>query len=308
MLNTLLRYILRHGSKLLLLLLPLCLYGETRAEQTSVLALPADVFVVGDTRLKQVIKMIDGIKESMGKQVPVYTPVETKGRLPEILERHEAQTVIALGHAPIEEALTLPPSVTVIYGLVALPPETHRLNTVGIFMGTPSKEYLNITASNFPCLKKICAIASPSVFNALCDSCPPNVTLHRHQARTPFQFVEALKILDGDALLLLPDTSLLTKRTLKEAYLFSFRHKLPLLGLSRVQVQQGTLFALEFNPKCVGHRLGKLATASMKEGNSPPCSVLPPKHFDLYLNRSTAKMMGITIPDKLLRIAKSVYM
>lgn len=183
----------------------------------------AEVIVVGDTRLKPVVKVIDGILNVIKSTPDVYRPAEIKdGKLGSIVSREGTRTVIALGQEALDEALSLPPSVTVLYGLVILPPKTTRPNTVGVYMGTPIREYLKIIDSFLPALKKIYVIGSPDILDVLDHSGHQHLMIHK--ARNAFDFVSIIKdIQRADALLLLPDISLLTKTALEESYLFSFR-------------------------------------------------------------------------------------
>ncbi len=289
-----------HGSRFVPLLLILtCLCGVAQAG-------PAEVLVVGDTRLKPVTLMVAGIKEVLDRKVPVYTPDKARGKLSAIVNKHAARIVIALGREAIREALTLPTSVTVLYGLVILPPRIDRPNTAGMYMGTPIKEYLNLVATYLPGLKNISVIATPRVLEVLDRSNLPHLTTYL--ASNSYDFVDTVKGLDkADALLLLPDISLLTKTAIKESYLFSFRKKVPLLGISKKHVRQGALFALEFDPGSVGRRLGIMAAASLEGQAFDPKLALPSQHFNLYINRKTAKKMGIVIPAEMLETAKAVY-
>ena len=283
-----------------MLLIAVCLCGANEARA-------AEVVVVGDTRLKPVVQVIAGIREAMEKQVAVYAPSEVKaGKLSSIVRQQNARTVIALGRESISEALKLPTSVTVLYALVILPPRIDRPNTAGLYMGTPIKEYLNLVASYLPSLKNICVIASPKVLNVLDHTDQPQLTAY--QARNAFDFVDTVKGLDtADALLLLPDITLLTKTALEESYLFSFRNKVPLLGISKKHVRQGALFALEFDPRQVGLRLGLMAAGSLQGQRVDHNQAIPSTYFNLYINRETAEKMGITIPAEMLAIAKNVY-
>ena len=297
-----LRHIFLYRCRLVVMLLiavSLCGGHEARS---------AEVLVVGDTRLKPVVEVIAGIKEVLEMQVAVYAPSEMKAeKLASIVRNEGARTVIALGQESISEAIQLPTSVTVLYALVILPPHINRPNTAGMYMGTPIKEYLKIVDSYLPALKRICVIASPEVLELLDKSNQPHLTAYR--ARNAYDFVDTIKGLDSsaDALLLLPDISLLTKTAIEESYLFSFRKKIPLLGISKKHVRQGALFALEFDPRQVGRHLGQMAAAALHGQSIAHNQALPSQHFNLYINQETAKKMGITIPAEMIAHAKYVY-
>lgn len=265
-----------------------------------------EVLVIGDTRLKPVVQMVAGIEDAMDRRVPVYSPSEVKGKLSALVEKHAARTVIALGRQSIKEALTLPPSITVLYNLIILPPDIVRPNTAGMYMGTPIKEYLSLLTTYLPDLRKICVIASPQVLSVLGNNPVPQVTVYK--VNNTFDFVDNIKKLKGvDALLLLPDISLLTNKAFEEIYLFSFRQKVPLLGISKKNVRQGALLALEFDPESSGRSLGKMARDSLKRHGFVKNQALPPQHFNLYINRNTAKKMDIVIPEEMFEMANTVY-
>ena len=292
-------------SRLVILILTAsCLCGCANATAAG----QADVIVIGNTGLKPVVEVIAGIESAMKSQVPVYAPAEIKGKLSALVKKRGTRTVIALGREAINESFKLPTSVTVLYSLVILPPVSDRPNTAGLYMGTPVREYLNIVKTYLPCIKHVCVIASSRVLDVL--DRVDNKLVSTFTANTPYDLVHIIKGLDKQhccSVLLLPDTSLLTTTALHEIYLFSFRHKLPILGISKKYVRQGTLFALEFDNESLGRRLGKMAAVSLKQHSFIQLKALPPQHFDLYINRETAKKMEVPIPDQMLKTAKSVY-
>jgi len=271
------------------------------------IARPAEVVVFGDTRLKPVVQVIEGFRSVIKAKPAVYSPAKIKsGKLDNIVRKEGARIVVALGQDSLNEALSLPSSLTVLYALVILPPKTARPNTAGVYMGTPIREYLKVVDTYLPELKKISVIASPEVLEVLDHSNQDNLKTYR--ARSAFDFVSIVKGLDRpDALLLLPDVSLLTRTALEESYLFSFRKKVPLLGISKKHVRQGALFALEFDPEKVGRRLGSMAQAALKGNVFKQEQALPSENFSLYINRDTAKKMKIAIPDEMIKVAAGVY-
>lgn len=286
-------------ATLLLLAVSLCsVVGQARA---------TDVIVIGETRFKPVMAVVKGIRSTIKMEPAIYSPTEIKaGKLGNIVRQEGARIVIALGQESLEEALSLPPAITVLYTLVILPPKTTRQNTAGIYMGTPIKEYLKVVDSYLPDLKQISVIGSPEILEVLNHS--NRNLLKTYKARTAYDFVTIVKDIDKtDALLLLPDISLLTRTALEESYLFSFRKKVPLLGISKKHVRQGALFALEFNPEQVGRRLGLLAAASLKGKVFEQGKALPSQNFSLYINRETAKKMGIIIPEEMFKIAAGIF-
>lgn len=267
--------------------------------------LAADVLIVADTHLKPVIDTIAGILKTCRGSVRSYTPAEVKGRLGPLCKEEGAKVVIALGTNALGEALTLPPALPVVYGLVVTPPAVGRPNTAGFYVATPVSVYAELVA-RIGSINRIAVVGSDDQLYWLArEQMARVVTLG---VRNSLELISAVKQLDHpDALLLLPDPSLLTATAMEQAYLFSFRKNIPILGISEKHVKQGALLALVFDPVALGGQIGEQASRALRKGSVVQAHPAPPRKFDLYLNVDTARKMGIHLPDELLRLAKRVY-
>jgi len=266
-----------------------------------------EVIIVGDTQLSPVVHIISGIRETLDKPVKVYSPSYVKDRLKGIAEKEEAKVVVALGREALEEALRLPSSIAVIYDLVITPPVVTRSNTTGFYMATPAREYATIARKYFPSIRHIAVVGSSSLIKTVEGGADPQVIAHR--VKNSYELVEAVKKLDSaDAILLLPDVSLLTTSALEEIYLFSFRRGIPILGVSEKSVKEGALLALVFDPVNVGRNIGEDASSAIRGadmGQKPPS---PPDKFEIFINRNTAEKMKIHVPAELLKKARKTYL
>jgi putative ABC transport system substrate-binding protein len=273
---------------------------------SSAFAEAAEVIVVGDTRLAPVVDMISGIRETLETPVKVYSPSAVKDRLRSIVEREDAKVVVALGREALAEALRLPPSIPVIYDLVITPPAATRANTTGFYMATPVSEYSAIVRKYLPSIRRIAVVGSANMIRTVEGEEDPQVIPHK--VKTSFELVEAVKKLDApDAILLLPDVSLLTSSALEEIYLYSFRREVPVLGISERSVKEGALLALVFDPVSVGRHIGEDASSAIRGADMGQIPPSPPRKFELYINRSTAEKMKIRVSAELLRKAKKTY-
>jgi len=266
----------------------------------------AEVIVIGDTQLAPVVNIISGIREQLDSSLKIYSPADIRGRLQDVAIKENSKVVIALGKEAIGDAMLLPTTYTVIYDLVVTPPSISRPNTTGFYMATPVKEYVSITRRYLPSVKQLAVIGSPALMKTLEGTEDSHVELFK--VRSSFELLETVKRLNAaDAILLLPDVSLLTATVMEEIYLFSFRRGIPILGISEKNVRQGALLALVFDPVSVGRHIGENASNAIKGmdvGKIPPS---PPQKFELYLNAETAKKMGISLSSDLLRKATKVY-
>jgi len=266
----------------------------------------ADVLIIADAQLKPVMEVTQGMRKTLRASTKTYSPAEVRGSLAALLQQEEARVVIALGREALAEALTLPPSIPVIYDMVVTPPSVNRPNTVGFYMATPTGEYAELARKHLPSLKRMAVVASRDLLNLLANNVSAPVS--SHSVKNTVEFVKTLKQLENtDAILLLPDSRVMTSTAMEEAYLLSFRKRIPLLGVSERHVREGALLALVVDMVNVGKLIGEQATRALKNGSVGQQSALPPRKFELYLNMDTARKMHISIPDEVVRMARKAY-
>jgi putative ABC transport system substrate-binding protein len=128
--------------------------------------------------------------------------------------------------------------------------------------------------------------------------------------RNSVEFVATVRQMDEsdtDAILLMPDTTLLTPAAMDEALLMSFKKKIPLIGISEQNVREGALLALVVDTVNVGKLIGEAAAKVLRVGSVGQIPPSPPRKYFMYLNASTASRMGIKLPQEMVRLAKRVY-
>jgi len=273
---------------------------------TGVSCRAADVLIIADAQLKPVMEVTQGLRKTLHASTRTYSPNEVRGNLATVVQQEGARLVISLGREALALALTLPPSIPVIYGMVVTPPAISRPNTAGFYMATPTSEYSELVRKHLPALKHVAVVASRNFLNILANEASPLVSAY--SVKNVVEFVSMVKQLDNvDAILLLPDSGVLTSTAMEESYLLSFRRRIPLLGVSERHVKEGALLALVVDMVNVGKVIGGYATSALKSGNVGQPQAAPPHKFELYLNMDTARKMHIIIPDELVRIAKKSY-
>jgi ABC-type uncharacterized transport system substrate-binding protein len=269
-------------------------------------ACAAKVLIVGDTRYALVADVVSEIQLSLRVQTKDYAVSEVKGKLGAVVEREDAQVVVALGMDALAEALRLPQSVAVVYGLVVVPPKNGRTNVTGVYMSPPVSEYLSTLRKYLPSLGRLSVVGSQNMMKSLLGSDAPHVSAY-HVASSSDLVTTVNRLADTRSLLLLPDANLLTAPVMSNVYLFSFRNNIPLLGISEANVKQGSLFALVFDPKAVSRQIGEKVQNILNGVDVGEIPASPPRRYNLYVNSNTAHKMGIQIPNEMLMKAKKVY-
>ena len=129
------------------------------------------------------------------------------------------------------------------------------------------------------------------------------------EIRSPKEAIQALDALQDDihALWILPDEIVLTPEVVQYMVLFSYRKKVPLIGLSERQAQMGALLSLSFaSSEDIGRQAAELAN-SILEGQTPdrlPFTMA--RQVKLTVNLKAAEKLGIEIPKSLLGTANSI--
>jgi ABC-type uncharacterized transport system substrate-binding protein len=267
-----------------------------------------EVLIVGDTQLRPVAEIVSGIRKTLKSPIRIYSPSEVRGTLSVIVEKEDAKVVVALGKTALSEALRLPPSIPVIYDLVVVPPVITRPNTTGFYMATPAREYAELIKNHLHGIKRVAVVGSRNQLKLLARGEFPQQTVFG--VKSSMELITTVRQFDGsevDAIMLLPDTSLLTATAMDEAYLMSFKKGIPLIGISEQNVKEGALLALVVDTVNVGKLIGEAATRAIRGGSIGQIPPSPPRKFDMFLNTATASRMGIQISSEMVRMAKKVY-
>jgi putative ABC transport system substrate-binding protein len=133
--------------------------------------------------------------------------------------------------------------------------------------------------------------------------------LDAQKVYAPSDLPKALRNLSksADVIWGVADKIVLTPQTAKNILLFSFRNRIPFVGLSKNWVKAGALYALSCDYSDLGLQSGEIAFKVLK--GSPIKSIPParPRKVMYSLNQKTARHMKIEIPEALIRSAKEVF-
>jgi putative ABC transport system substrate-binding protein len=165
-----------------------------------------------------------------------------------------------------------------------------------------------------PRAKKIGVIYNPDESQFIVDEARKaanrmNLGLVTHPIHSEAEVPEGLTSLRPriDALWLVSDRTVLTTQSLQYVFLFAFQTNLPLMGLSDHFVRMGALFAVGPDYRDVGMQSGEFAAQILGGRNPDELPVASPRKVLLSLNLRTAEIIGLRIPDVVVRKAASVY-
>ncbi len=108
---------------------------------------------------------------------------------------------------------------------------------------------------------------------------------------------EAMESLTGriDALWLLPDSTVITKKSFDLIKSTTLENKIPLLCTSDVFVRAGALAAVFSDYKSVGRQASQLAGEILERPSPNPLGIVNPDSFNIAINTDTADKLGLNL-------------
>lgn len=111
---------------------------------------------------------------------------------------------------------------------------------------------------------------------------------------------------DIDVLLATFDLGVFAPRNAQPLLLFSYRQRIPLLGLSDAWTRAGALLSTDWDYTDIGRQCGEAALQMLQSGTPLPQNVAP-RRMVYSLNRSAARYFRQAISERLAREARQVF-
>ena len=151
-------------------------------------------------------------------------------------------------------------------------------------------------------LKDLGVIYDPSKTGNIIESAEKKVkdigvNLVKYEIDSPKMVSEALENLIGriDALWLLPDSTVVTRKSFDLIKSTTLENKIPLLCTSDVFVKAGALAAVFSDYKCVGRQAAQLAGEILERPSPGSLGIVNPDSFKLAINTDTAEKLGLKL-------------
>ena len=187
-------------------------------------------------------------------------------------------------------------------------------NITGIFLDYSLETQFTWLKRFLPDAKTIGVIYNPEenqrkIDEAVVLAQKSGFSLIAQKVSSPREIPPALQFLARkvDVLWGIPDNMVYTQQTAKQILLFSFRNRIPFIGLSSSWVKAGALYALDWNYRNVGKECGDRAVAILQGNKADPFSPDTVKGISYSLNLKAAERMKIAFPAELLKEAMNVY-
>lgn len=127
--------------------------------------------------------------------------------------------------------------------------------------------------------------------------------------RSPQMLPSALKLLarQADSILGIVDKTVYSGKTAKAVLLFSFRNRIPFIGLSAAWVKAGALYSLDWDYSALGRQCAAIALDILDGKKADMSRMQTAKQHHYLLNLKTAKQMKVSLSQELIDGASKVY-
>ena len=281
-------------------------------------AAAARVAVLMSAKVAEYEEALRGFKEATAHQIVATYDMDgdvDRGQkyLAEIETKVKPDLIFAIGNWALQVVVSRPSSVPVVYAMVLNPASivgTDGKNVTGASMNVPVEQPIRLLKQLGSQIKRIGVIYNRARTGSLVrraqvvarDEGLELVTREISSAKDVVAALESFQ--DGiDALWIVPDETVLSQAVVQQLLLFSYRRKVPVLGLSDRHAQMGALFALSFaSGEDIGRQAGELAQAILGGRAAADVPFTNARKLHLTVNLKAAQK----IPPAILSRATSV--
>lgn len=219
--------------------------------------------------------------------------------------------ILAIGIWALQVAAEEIRDIPVVFAMVLNPATVigqEARNITGASMNVPIEQQLALLKKASPQVKRIGVIYDPAQTGLLVKQAErlareQGLRLVTKAIAAPKDSFAALDAIQDeiDALWILPDLTVLAPESVQYMLLFSFRHKIPVLGLSENQARMGALFGLSFESGWdIGSQAAELANGILTGKNVDEIPFTTARKVRLTVNLKTASKLGVHIPKEIL--------
>jgi len=230
-------------------------------------------------------------------------------------KRDGATLVFTMGLVATQAALAENPDLPVVAGLVLSANSLKKgTNATGVVLEMPMEVQFEWMQRLLPTHKTVGVLYNPAenrqrVEEAGRAARGKGLQLIPYEVDTPQSLPIVLDTVakQADVLWGIADSLVVSPETAKTLLLFSFRNRIPFIGLSSAWVKAGALFALDWDYEDVGAQCGELAARVLKGARAGSIAPGTPRRVTYAVNLKTAREMRVVLSESVINGAAQVY-
>jgi putative ABC transport system substrate-binding protein len=231
------------------------------------------------------------------------------------IKNHKPKLIICLGSLATDVVNEQIKDISILSAMVLKEANQNKeVNITYFFLEHSLDTHLKWMQRFLPDAKKIGVLYNSKLNKDLIDKAGKlfkknGLTLIPYEIKNPKDIPYALNILSRkiDVLWGINDNFVFSKKTAKNILLFSFRNRIPLIGMSDPWVKAGALYALSWDYEEVGKECGEKALKIIQKKTVDSTYPRVSQNIKYSLNSKTAERMGVKIPETLIKDAKTIY-
>lgn len=240
---------------------------------------------------------------------------EEADRVAGLLGAKSIDLILALGQLAVRAAMNSEKRPAIISGLVLdgdLPPQSSR--AAGVTLEHSADLQLNWLQRLVPDKQNVGILYDPDADKDRMEEFEVAASKYGLRivavpVRSPDELPAALDALSHRAgvLLAIQNPMLYSPQTAKSILLFSFRNRIPLIGLSAAWVKAGALYALTWDYRDLGVQLGELGIKALRGERMDSLPLQRPRSSRIVLNLKTAEHMHVEFRRDWIEQAEQVF-
>lgn len=169
-----------------------------------------------------------------------------------------------------------------------------RQQTSAIFLDQPWDRQLNFIQAALPQHSAVGVLYSPYMSIAL-PRLPRGMSLNAKSVRSAENLFDSLEniLSNSDVLLAVPDSDIYSGNNVRNILLTSYRHKVPLIGISQAYVNAGAIGAIFSTHEQLAEQASDMVASFTRNRRLPEPQ--HPASFTIALNQQVARSLGITL-------------
>jgi putative ABC transport system substrate-binding protein len=264
-------------------------------------------------------QVLTGIRQQLAASVDydVQTLADDPAKRNSLLEkmkRARPALYFTIGSAATQLAIRHGDGVPVVAGLIVNAEEINKApQATGVILEFPPEVQLEWLHRLLPAQRHVGVVYSnpqnlPGIETTARHGEALGLRLHVRRVETSRDLPDALDSLENrvGVLMGVTDPEVLNPMTAKPILLFSFRNRIPLIGLSEQWVKAGALYALGRDYVDIGRQCAEIASRILAGTPASDIPPQPPRKVAYTINAKTARHMKIDFPERLLQGAQRV--
>jgi putative ABC transport system substrate-binding protein len=246
----------------------------------------------------------------------VHGDVDQGRKLAKKIRASEASLVVAVGLKAALAAKLEIVDIPIVYMMI-LDPSKHNLtapNMTGTLLEIPAERQFKILRAFLPGLHRLGMLSKvgsnqAKVKDTIAQAATQSFQLQEFPVETEKAVPQQLRSLlaAADALLLVPDSTVLTNESVGFILETSLAKRVPVIGFSPEFTRLGALLSLSVSYGEVGRETGLLAKRILEGDRKLPGKAVPVERLKITVNLKTARFLGIEFPKDVNYLIDETY-